>query len=467
MPNDFKFDVFLSHSSKDKPVVRILAERLRKDGLKVWFDEWEVWPGDLIGLKIEQGLQTSRALVLCVSVNALDSDWVTLERHAAMFRDPANKQRRFIPLVLDDAVLSDALKQFAHVDWRFKSEDQYARLLTVCRSVASDIKTTLVTHIEADQQQNHQHPLFHFWSRLWAKSLGSKRSNQISSQKIAILPQKPNAPDYEICDSPFGEGAYGKVWLARNAIGRWQALKAVYVAKFGESTAPYEREFRGITNFKPLSELHPGLLRIDFVSRKKPEGYFYYVMELGDALQPGWEQNPGRYRPRDLSTVLARAESKYLPVSECLRIGLALSDTLDFLHKKGVTHRDIKPSNIIFVNGHPKLADVGLVTEIRAAETDGARTYLGTPGYIPPRPESTGTPQADIYALGMLLYKIATGNEPAFFPEITAALLNAPNNADFFRLNSVILKACHPDCAIRYLSAAQLHSALLEIREIS
>ncbi len=41
MPDEFPYDVFLSHSAKDKPVVRDVAERLRKDGLRVWFDEWE------------------------------------------------------------------------------------------------------------------------------------------------------------------------------------------------------------------------------------------------------------------------------------------------------------------------------------------------------------------------------------------------------------------------------------------
>src|ERR1039457_4829894 len=41
MADEFQFDVFLSHSAKDKAVVRPLAERLRQDGLKVWFDEWE------------------------------------------------------------------------------------------------------------------------------------------------------------------------------------------------------------------------------------------------------------------------------------------------------------------------------------------------------------------------------------------------------------------------------------------
>ncbi len=44
MPDEFAYDVFLSHSAQDKAVVRPLAERLRKDGLKVWFDEWVLTP---------------------------------------------------------------------------------------------------------------------------------------------------------------------------------------------------------------------------------------------------------------------------------------------------------------------------------------------------------------------------------------------------------------------------------------
>ncbi len=42
MPGSFQYDVFLCHSAKDKAVLCPLAERLRKDGLKVWFDEWEI-----------------------------------------------------------------------------------------------------------------------------------------------------------------------------------------------------------------------------------------------------------------------------------------------------------------------------------------------------------------------------------------------------------------------------------------
>lgn len=133
MAANFVYDVFLSHSSRDKPVVRKLAERLRADGLRVWFDEWEIQPGDMIGLKIEQGLQQSRVLVLAMSSHALGSDWVTLERHTALFRDPSNTQRRFIPMRLDDVEIPDSLRQFAYVDWHIECDEEYARLVKSCR----------------------------------------------------------------------------------------------------------------------------------------------------------------------------------------------------------------------------------------------------------------------------------------------------------------------------------------------
>jgi hypothetical protein len=79
MPSEFPYDVFLSRSAKDKAVVRAVAERLRADGLRVWFDEWEIKPGDSIPAKIEEGLEHSRVPVLCMSANAFGSDWARLE----------------------------------------------------------------------------------------------------------------------------------------------------------------------------------------------------------------------------------------------------------------------------------------------------------------------------------------------------------------------------------------------------
>ena len=142
MPNEFPYDVFPSYSSKDKAVVRPLAERLRKDGLKVWFDEWVLKPGDqtskpgssrresaqtsvrpdqrMSGLtsaatreeRIADGLEHSKFGIRNsdfgfaqpgMSANAFGSDWAQLEAGTFRFRNPLNQERRFIPLRLDDA----------------------------------------------------------------------------------------------------------------------------------------------------------------------------------------------------------------------------------------------------------------------------------------------------------------------------------------------------------------------------
>jgi CHASE2 domain-containing sensor protein len=266
----------------------------------------------------------------------------------------------------------------------------------------------------------------------------------------------PDAPGYDLVQPAFGIGGYGKVWLARNVAGQWQALKAVYLAKFGHNTEPYDREFRGITLFKPISKKHRGLLEIDYISPKKSEGYFYYVMELGDSVIPDWEADPSTYRPRDLSSARTEANGNRIAVPECVRIGIALADALDFIHGQNLTHRDIKPSNIIFVNGEPKFADVGLVTD---AHPNRQHSLVGTLGYMPPAPELPGTPAADIYALGMVLYVISTGEGPEMFPTLPTTLV-ANSDYGFIALNRVILRACQPKLSQRYASAADLKADL-------
>jgi hypothetical protein len=116
MATEFQYDVFLSHNQADKPRVRRLAERLRAAGLRVWFDEWVIQPGDDIYLAIERGLEASRTLVLCLSPAALGSDWVGLERSTVgrgnlPLPDSANAGRHFIPLLLADCKLPDTLRR--------------------------------------------------------------------------------------------------------------------------------------------------------------------------------------------------------------------------------------------------------------------------------------------------------------------------------------------------------------------
>ena len=101
MAESFAYDVLLSHSAKEKPSVRELAERLRKDRLKVWFDEWGIRPGDMIMRLIEERLESSRVLVLAMSRHAFELGWATLESGAFRFRDMCNRTRRFIPLFHD------------------------------------------------------------------------------------------------------------------------------------------------------------------------------------------------------------------------------------------------------------------------------------------------------------------------------------------------------------------------------
>jgi hypothetical protein len=100
----------------------------------VWFDEWELKPGDILPKKIDEGLENSRVLVLCMSAQAFGSDWAQLEAGTFRFRDPLNKDRRFIPLRLDEAPIKGSLAQFLYINWLPQERDQaYPKLLGACR----------------------------------------------------------------------------------------------------------------------------------------------------------------------------------------------------------------------------------------------------------------------------------------------------------------------------------------------
>jgi hypothetical protein len=119
MADRFTYDVFLSHNLKDKRRVRRMAEDLRAAGLRV---------------AIEHGLEAARAQVLCLSPAALESDWVALERSTVLFRNPSNTGRRFIPLLLADCELPNALRRYKYLDYRRKTKSAFAELLAACRS---------------------------------------------------------------------------------------------------------------------------------------------------------------------------------------------------------------------------------------------------------------------------------------------------------------------------------------------
>src|SRR5215831_19481461 len=97
--------------------------------------------------------------------------------------------------------------------------------------------------------------------------------------KPTVLSQA-EIPEHELVRT-IASGAYGQVWLARNRLGVYRAVKIVHRASF-DHERPFEREFAGIKAFEPISRSHDGLVDLLQVGRDDSAGYFYYVMELAD-----------------------------------------------------------------------------------------------------------------------------------------------------------------------------------------
>ena len=255
-------------------------------------------------------------------------------------------------------------------------------------------------------------------------------------------------PDYTLLKR-IGSGAYGEVWLAQSVTGALRAVKIVWREDF-ELTKTFHREFEGIQQFEPISRGHPCLVHILHVGWNEHRGFYYYVMELADDAEKGAQiDDLAAYTARTVTSDM-KAQGR-LDLHFCREAGMYLADALGYMHDHGLTHRDIKPSNIIFVGGMCKLADIGLVA------ATGERTFVGTEGFVPP--EGPGTPQADLYSLGKVLYEMSSGNDRMEFPEVPASLRD--DEWEFWvDLNRVICRACAPDLKERYATAGQMMQAL-------
>lgn len=301
--------------------------------------------------------------------------------------------------------------------------------------------------------------------------MGEDSDNQ---RGISMAVTGPRVSDHELL-RPIGGGAYGDVWLARSVLGELRAVKIIHRSRFHDAR-PFEREFEGIQHFEPISRSHPSQLAILHVGKNDAAGCFYYVMELADdatvaaSVSSRADLSAGRtaiatpqkipariltdaatYSPRTLRHDLE--QHTRLPIPDCIQIGLSLTTALAHLHQHGLVHRDIKPSNVIFVNGVPKLGDIGLVTE--AGDT---QSIVGTEGYLPP--EGPGTPQADIFSLGKVLYEISTGLDRRRFAELPEDLRSWPDRNAIVEFNEILLKACAKDSAQRYQTAEELRADL-------
>ena len=255
----------------------------------------------------------------------------------------------------------------------------------------------------------------------------------------------PSTPDFELL-RPIGRGSYGDVWLARGVTGIFRAIKIVWRERFPDAE-PFEREFRGLKEFAAISVGESTQLALLHVGRNEAAGFFYYVMELADDADRGRTIDPATYTALTLAEV--RHRRGRLPAEECVRLGVELARALAALHRRGLVHRDIKPSNVIIVHGAPKLADIGLV-----APAASAQTYVGTEGYVPP--DGPGSPGADVYALGKVLYELASGLDRQMYPKLPDDLKSLPDCRALLQLNEVILQACEPRAERRYPDAGAL-----------
>jgi len=163
-----------------------------------------------------------------------------------------------------------------------------------------------------------------------------------------------------------------------------------------------------------------------------------------------------------------------LPLPDAARIVADVAAGLDYAHAQGIIHRDVKPSNILVdKQGHAYLTDFGLAKVLESTvELTSSGSLLGTPAYMAPE-QTLGnpvTPQTDVYALGVVLYEMATGRPPyeADTPMAVALMhvherLPLPrqvNPALSEAVELVILKALAKDPHDRYQSAGELAQAL-------
>ena len=174
-------------------------------------------------------------------------------------------------------------------------------------------------------------------------------------------------------------------------------------------------------------------------------------------------------------------EQKKLPIDRAIRIALGICDALEYIHSKGVVHRDLKPENIMVdANDHVKLIDFGIAGSVGMRRLTFAKLTqaMGTPDYISPEQVKSkrGDARSDIYALGVMLYEMLTGEVPFRGPSAFAImndrLLNNPvppreaNPEISPQLQEILYRALERKPENRYASAREFARDLRSPSEV-
>jgi tRNA A-37 threonylcarbamoyl transferase component Bud32 len=203
---------------------------------------------------------------------------------------------------------------------------------------------------------------------------------------------------YEILDE-VRQGGMGVVYKARHrSLNRVVAVKTVRADLPAEAVRRFQQEARAVAHLA-----HPNVVPIfDFCEQN---GRHYFVMAFAEGGSLSQHLEEYRADPRQAAALLGK-----------------VARAVHFVHKQGVLHRDLKPANILLdEHGEPLVSDFGLA-KLRDAEVELTQTgeVLGTPVYMAPE-QAAGRnadvcPQTDVWALGVILFQLLTGQRPFDHP---------------------------------------------------
>jgi len=263
------------------------------------------------------------------------------------------------------------------------------------------------------------------------------------------LPLKPGQTFHglEILEL-LGRGGMGVVYKARQpALDRMVALKIL------PQKMALDPDFqnRFIREAKALGSLsHPNIVAVyDFGAEG---GFFFFAMEFIDGT--------------NLRQIL---RDRKLTPEQGLKIVPQICDALEYAHGEGVVHRDIKPENILLdKRGRVKIADFGLAKLVGAdapANLTMTNMVMGTPHYM--APEQVENPKgvdhrADIYAIGVVLYEMLTGELPIGRFEMPSKMVKID-----VRLDEVVLKALEKSPDKRYQAAGDVKEAVTKATSVT
>jgi tRNA A-37 threonylcarbamoyl transferase component Bud32/dienelactone hydrolase len=254
---------------------------------------------------------------------------------------------------------------------------------------------------------------------------------------------------YEIIEA-VGSGGMADVYLAQDT--RHQRRVAIKVLRKEMTATLGPRRF--LEEIKVTANLqHPHILQL--YDSGEFEGAPFYVMPYleGESLRERLQRGP-------------------LEIAEALEIGRQVGAALQFAHERGVIHRDIKPENVMLQAGEALVADFGIARALSdddATRLTAAGISIGTPSYMSPE-QASGEyeidARADIYALGVLIYEMLTG-EPPFIGNtlqatLTRVLTETPPPAREKRpevaesVSAAIARAMRKNPADRQASVAEL-----------